>query len=91
MLGLGRGTSGEANREPVMWLQTEFDEVNPMISPDGQWVAYVSNESDRSEVYVRPFDDPEAGKLQVSRAGATTPCGRPTTSGCTTVLTVWAR
>ena len=69
MLGLGSGTSGEANREPVMWLQTEFSEANPMISPDGQWVAYESNDSGVNEIYVRPFADIEAGKWQVSRAG----------------------
>ena len=79
MLGLGSGTSGEANREPVMWLQTEFTEGNPMISPDGQWVAYSSNESSNEsrgrEVYVRPFAD--AGQWQVSRAGGNNPLWSP--------------
>ncbi len=68
MLGLGSGTSGEANREPVLWLQTEFNESSPMISPDGQWVAYNFNESGVGEIYVRPFADIEGGKWQVSTA-----------------------
>ena len=75
MLDLGSGTPGEANREPVMWLQTEFNESNPMISPDGQWVAYRSNESGRNEIHVRPFAD--AGQWQVSRAGGNSPLWSP--------------
>jgi hypothetical protein len=39
-----------------------------MISPDGQWIAYTSNESGRSEVYVQPF--PNGGrKWQISTNG----------------------
>ena len=75
MLDLGSGTSGEANREPVMWLQTEFGEADPMISPDGQWVAYNSIESGRNEIHVRPFAD--AGQWQVSRAGGGNPLWSP--------------
>ncbi|MEE8133705.1 MAG: protein kinase, partial [Gemmatimonadales bacterium] len=33
----------------------QFDEVAPTLSPDGKWLAYVSNESGTREVYVRPF------------------------------------
>ncbi len=75
MLDLGSGTSGEANREPVMWLQTEFNEGFPMISPDGQWVAYFSNESGRAEIHVRPFAD--AGQWQVSRDRGSNPLWSP--------------
>jgi DNA-binding winged helix-turn-helix (wHTH) protein/Tol biopolymer transport system component len=37
-----------------LFLQTPFDEESPALSPDGQWLAYDSDESGRPEVYVRP-------------------------------------
>ena len=37
------------------WLDTEFYESEPAISPGGDWVAYVSNQTDSYEVYVRPL------------------------------------
>jgi len=43
-----------------------------MISPDGRWLAYHSNESGRDEVYVRPFLGP-GGKWQISIGGGDTP------------------
>ena len=52
--------------EPV--LRTEFNEFSPAISPDSRWMAYVSDESGREEVYVRPLRDP-GGKRQVSITG----------------------
>jgi eukaryotic-like serine/threonine-protein kinase len=50
-----------------------FDEVSPTVSPDGRWLAYASNESGRSEVYVRPWPDVNAGRWQVSRSGGVEP------------------
>ncbi len=41
--------------EPRPFLDTEFDETYPAFSPDGDWLAYTSNESGGDEVYVRPF------------------------------------
>jgi Tol biopolymer transport system component len=59
-------------RKPFAVLQSSFDEIEGQFSPNGQWLAYASNESGRYEVYVRPF--PEAGeKRQVSAAGGTQP------------------
>jgi len=46
--------------EPQVFLRTPQDETSPAISPDGRWIAYVSNESGQSEVYVLPF--PGGGK-----------------------------
>jgi serine/threonine-protein kinase len=46
-----------------------FDEMYPDISPDGRFVAYQTTETDRSEIYVRPFPDVSAGRWQVSVAG----------------------
>ena len=51
---------------------TRAEEVAPRISPDGRWVALVSNESGTFEVYVRSFPEPTA-KLQVSVGGAGSP------------------
>jgi Tol biopolymer transport system component len=49
-------------------LSTPFAESDAAFSPDGRWLAYGSNESGRSEVYVRPFP-PGGGKWQVSDNG----------------------
>jgi serine/threonine-protein kinase len=39
------------------FLRTPFNESAPMISPDGRWIAYQSNESGQYEIYVQPFPD----------------------------------
>jgi WD40-like Beta Propeller Repeat len=44
----------------------------PMLSPDGRWLAYSSNETNRFEVYVRAHPGPGA-KYQVSSDGGTEP------------------
>ena len=59
-------------KKPVPVLQTPADERNPQVSPDGKWIAYSSNETGRSEIYIRPF--PEGpGKIQVSVNGGVFP------------------
>ena len=40
-----------------------------MVSPDGRWLAYTSNESGRNEIYVRPFPAVNEGKWLVSIEG----------------------
>jgi serine/threonine-protein kinase len=45
---------------------------NPQFSPDGHWIAYVSSESGRSEIYLRPFPGP-GGKIQISTEGGEEP------------------
>jgi eukaryotic-like serine/threonine-protein kinase len=62
--------SGE--RKPRVFLRTPFDEVDARFSPDGRWVAYVTNESGRNEVVVRPFDG-SSEPQQISTAGAMSP------------------
>jgi serine/threonine-protein kinase len=61
---------------PRPWLATPFDEFAPAFSPDGRWVAYVSDETGRREVYVRPFAG-ASGRVQVSAEGGTEPCWSP--------------
>jgi Tol biopolymer transport system component/tRNA A-37 threonylcarbamoyl transferase component Bud32 len=48
-------------------------EANPALSPDGRWLAYESDESGTSEVYVRPFPDVASGRWQVSLSGGSAP------------------
>src|SRR5262249_2352943 len=60
------------DRHPVPWLQTPFDERQGQLSPDGRWIAYVSNESSQNEVYVRPFPAGN-GKWRVSTSGGSEP------------------
>jgi serine/threonine-protein kinase len=58
----------EGERKPHVFLQTPFLENTPRLSPDGRWVAYLSDESGRIEVYARPFPGP-GGKWQISTEG----------------------
>ena len=65
-------TSGSGERKPMAVLQTAADEQTPQVSPDSKWIAYSSNETGRSEIYIRPF--PEGpGKIQVSVSGGVFP------------------
>jgi len=62
---------GEA-RKPAVFLQTAFAESYGRFSPDGRWIAYVSNESGKKEVYVRSF--PASGaQWQISNGGGEQP------------------
>jgi len=54
------------------FVVNQFDNHSPSLSPDGHWIAYVSNESGRLEVYVRPFPGP-GGRWQLSLDGGTEP------------------
>jgi len=53
-------------------IRSPFDEAEPALSPDGRWLAYQANESNRWEVYVRPFPDPGA-VVPISAGGGTSP------------------
>jgi Tol biopolymer transport system component len=58
---------------PRPLLATRFDEYNGVISPDGRWLAYQSNESGGQDVYVRPYPDVDNGRWPVSRGRAMYP------------------
>ena len=62
----------DKERKPVPFLQTEFDELMAQFSPDGQWMAYTSDQSGKREVYVRPFPRAE-GQWTISLAGGEQP------------------
>jgi serine/threonine-protein kinase len=54
------------NSHPRPFAPSRFNETAPAFSPDGRWLAYVSDESGRLEVYVRPFPGPgEAHTISV--------------------------
>ncbi len=65
-------TSGDA-AEPILIKGTAFNERAPMFSPDGRWIAYVSNESGRDEVYVTSLDLNLGGETRVSNEGGREP------------------
>jgi hypothetical protein len=62
----------EGDRKPRPFVQTKFDEYDPVFSPDGLWIAYISNETGRFEIYVQPFPGP-GGKWQISTEGGLWP------------------
>ncbi|MES2604240.1 MAG: hypothetical protein V4603_04835, partial [Pseudomonadota bacterium] len=69
---------------PFLVLQTPFNEQWGRFSPDGRWVAYVSDESGRDEVYVRAFVAGDAspataagGQWQLSTEGGSRPIWSP--------------
>ena len=54
-------------------LHTLFLEGSGLVSPDGRWLAYHSNQSGGNEVYVRPFPAVDSGRWQVSIDGGNEP------------------
>jgi hypothetical protein len=59
-------------REPFPFLRTEANETAGVFSPDGRWIAYISDESGRYEVYVESFPE-RGGKRQISTSGGSGP------------------
>jgi Tol biopolymer transport system component len=66
--------------KPELFLNTKANVKDPVVSPDGRWMAYESDESGSYEVYVRPFPIPKGGsgdRWQISTGGG--------------VLAIWSR
>jgi Tol biopolymer transport system component len=74
------GSEG-VSRNPFLVAHTQFNERNPQFSPDGRWLAYASDQSSQTEVYIQTFIPPDGGtasrrqtlKLQASIGGGNTP------------------
>jgi Tol biopolymer transport system component len=66
------GVPSSVPLKPFPWWDTPFRKVLAKFSPDEHWVAYQSNESGRSEIYVAPFPGPGA-KRQISTTGGIFP------------------
>jgi serine/threonine-protein kinase len=62
----------DAKEKPRPWLESPFRETAATVSPDGRWVAFVSDESGAPQVYVRPFAGSGA-KMQISTDGGAEP------------------
>jgi eukaryotic-like serine/threonine-protein kinase len=60
------------DKKPIPYLQTAANEAAAKLSPNGQWLAYQSDESKRNEIYVTTFPQP-GGKWQVSTNGGSYP------------------
>jgi serine/threonine-protein kinase len=58
---------------PTRYLANGFNLAHPVLSPDGRWMAYDSDESGRVEVYVQSFPDPNLKRWKVSPANGSEP------------------
>jgi len=54
-------------------VATEATERLPAVSPDGRWLAYISDATGRFEVYVRPFPNVQDATWQISTTGGSEP------------------
>jgi Tol biopolymer transport system component len=66
----------DGDRQPQPLLTTDADESDAKISPDGQWLAYLSNETGRDELFLRPMGS-HGGRKQLSSEGGTAPTWAP--------------
>jgi eukaryotic-like serine/threonine-protein kinase len=66
------GSSGLRVGKPELFLRAAFNVRAGTLSPDGRWIAYMSNQSGRFEVYVRGFPDGH-GEQQISKDRSTYP------------------
>jgi serine/threonine-protein kinase len=63
----------DGERRESMLVATRFNESNGVVSPDGRWLAYQSDESGPTEIYVSPFPNVGLGKRPVSNGGGSRP------------------
>jgi serine/threonine-protein kinase len=64
------------DRQMIRFATTPSSEANPDFSPDGRWLAYASNESGRSEIYVRSFPGGDR-RITISNQGGVDPLWAP--------------
>ncbi len=58
---------------PATVLETPRNDRNPRVSPDGRWIAFDSDRTGRTEIYVSPFPDVKSGAQQVTTSGGVMP------------------
>lgn len=65
------------DKKPILLLRTQYNEGQGQLSPDGRWLAYMSQESGTAQVYMQPFapgwEKPITGKWQISTNGGVQP------------------
>ena len=66
-----RALTGDSTARPIANNPAAIENM-PRLSPDGRWIAFVTNESGRDEVVVQPFPGP-GGRVQVSAGGGSEP------------------
>lgn len=74
----GDAARGWTPGTPTVFLSTPANEMTPMFSPDGRWIAYSSSETGLNNLYVRPFPGP-GGKWRISTEGGAVPRWSATT------------
>jgi serine/threonine-protein kinase len=82
---VGSEEEGWKPGDPIVYLNEAHDEMEPMFSPDGRWLMYMSAENQgRNDVFVRPFPEDflkrkqlPGGKWQVSSGGGNWPAWSP--------------
>ena len=60
------------DRKPRPFVATRFEQIDARFSPDGKWVAYVSNDTGKQEIYVCAFASP-GERQRISKAGGAQP------------------
>jgi len=63
--------AGEPTAKP--FIESQFDKAQARISPDGRWIAYVTNDSGPYQVVVQSFPDPNGGRWQITAQGGIEP------------------
>jgi Tol biopolymer transport system component len=70
--------TGTGERKPIEIFRSKFQLTGPRLSPDDRFVSYISNETGKTELYIRPFNPtaapgaaPSAGPWKLSEQGAT--------------------
>ncbi len=66
----------DGDRKPEPFLNSSYNEIHPIFSPDGRWIAYATDESGRDEVYVRPYPGP-GDIIPISTDGGREPVWSP--------------
>ena len=67
----------EGERTVEMLLDAEFNETHPALSPDGRWLAYLSDEAGEPRIYVKPFPNVDDGRWNVSLGNGRFPVWSP--------------
>ena len=67
----------EGEQECKTLLDEDYPVYGPMISPNGRWMTYTSNESGDFKVYVSPFPNVDGGRWQISSNGGSWPIWSP--------------
>jgi WD40 repeat protein len=81
----GDESSGWKPGQPTVFPKTMFDEVEPMFSPDGRWLAYQSQNRDDTKCMCVHFRD-RVGNGRYLLTTALNPCGREVVGSCSIAL-----